>query len=574
MFSNKSSPNSILLSLIRYAKPGRDRPTCLRLLRILIIALQYMRYPFIFNSLDRLFRSYKSFAYYMLLTENSQKKIDLVKTYYQRSKIDCIRTYGFFQSIRIHDPETEILLASAAAKAMLSMQGTLRAFELLDFYISNIKQYAEILNNLKLHSAFLRLYLQACRQPGKRDNYIKTCGDLGRLSPGNDIRSSYYLAIDASSHDNKEYLAHMQKATSAGTGIRERAYSLLIDANVHCGNFKEACDIFTLARSDQPTYTETLLSGVVIENSRSCHKKGFLLFREYFETLGLAFPDSQITDSFDHCLRSIKFDLPEVRIPGNPKVSVIMPCYNGETFLDTSISSALGQTYKNLELIIVDDNSTDHSVEKMRQWASMDPRVRLMEKGINEGTYVSKNRAILKATGDFITFLDCDDWMHPEHIERHLNCTTKNIIMSYSDWIRVTEDFVPAVRQTGVFAHRNYSSMFIRKDVFFKAGYFDSVRSDADTEFLCRLDQIYDYRQIRKIDLPLSIGRLHNNSLTTSGPTAFDRAAISPMRLNYSNSWLDWHLHTLNSRLLKVPFPHSPRKFPAPDDILAPDVTT
>jgi len=526
-----------------------------------------MRCPFIFNSLDRLFRGYKSFAYYLMLTENRQEKTDLVRTYYQRSKIGCIRIYGFFRSIRAHDLETEILLASAAAKAMLSMQGTLRAFELLDFYISNINQYAEVLNSMKLHAAFLVLYMQACRQPGKRDNYIKTCGDLARLRPGNDIKSSYYLAIDASSHDNKEYLAHMRKATSAGTGIRGRAYSLLIDANVHCGNFEEACDVFTRARNDQPTYLETLLSGVVIENSRSCHKKGFLWFREYFETLGLAFPNSQTTDSFDHCLRSLKFDLPEFRITGNPKVSVIMPCYNGEAFLDTSISSALGQTYKNLELIIVDDNSTDRSVEKIRQWASMDTRVRLMKKDINEGTYVSKNRAILKATGDFITFLDCDDWMHPEHIERHLNCTTKDTIMSYSDWIRVTEDFVPAVRQTGVFAHRNYSSMFIRKDVFFKAGYFDSVRSDADTEFLCRLDQIYGYRHIHKINLPLSLGRLHNKSLTTSGPTAFDRAAISPMRLKYSDSWLAWHCKTMDTRALKIPFPHGPRKFDAPDEI-------
>jgi len=269
----------------------------------------------------------------------------------------------------------------------------------------------------------------------------------------------------------------------------------------------------------------------------------------------------------------LDLDLPEFLSSGDPRVSVIMTCYNGGSFIDTAIKSVLSQTYKNIELIIVDDNSTDHSVEKIKSWQSKDNRVELICKDKNEGTYVSKNRAILVSTGDFITFLDSDDWMHPKRIELHLKHTRAHHVMSFSNVIRITEDFIPAVKLVGGFTYTNLCSTFIRKDVFNRVGYFDSVRTCADSEFFRRVQLVYPRAQVKHIALPLTLARVHSRSLTTSGAAALDEYRISPVRLEYCDSWSKWHYATIDTNKLFVPFPHHPRVFDAPDAILVPNVT-
>lgn len=94
-----------------------------------------------------------------------------------------------------------------------------------------------------------------------------------------------------------------------------------------------------------------------------------------------------------------------------PFFSVIVPMYNKETAIQTSIRSILSQTYKNFEVIVVDDGSTDHSVDTIKQFS--DERLKFYSKS-NGGPSSARNYGIKKAQGDWITFLDADDILYPD----------------------------------------------------------------------------------------------------------------------------------------------------------------
>lgn len=90
-------------------------------------------------------------------------------------------------------------------------------------------------------------------------------------------------------------------------------------------------------------------------------------------------------------------------------ISVIMPCFNSAKFISSSIESVLSQLWSNLELIIVDDGSSDNSCEVVARYSESDQRVRLIELGRNRGAAFARNTAIEAAQGRFIAFLDSDD---------------------------------------------------------------------------------------------------------------------------------------------------------------------
>ncbi|MBR4390565.1 MAG: glycosyltransferase [Bacteroidales bacterium] len=94
-------------------------------------------------------------------------------------------------------------------------------------------------------------------------------------------------------------------------------------------------------------------------------------------------------------------------------VSVIMPCYNASAYIAEAIQSVLSQSYKEWELLVVDDGSTDNSAEIVSHFAKADDRIHLIEQP-NSGACRARNNGIEQATGEFIKFLDSDDMLEPE----------------------------------------------------------------------------------------------------------------------------------------------------------------
>lgn len=105
----------------------------------------------------------------------------------------------------------------------------------------------------------------------------------------------------------------------------------------------------------------------------------------------------------------------------NDLVTVIVAIYNAEQNLEKCIESVLGQSYKNIELILVNDGSTDNSLEICEKFLDIDSRVRIVDKE-NEGVSVSRNIGLIKAKGKYCCFLDADDWIEKKHVEGLLNC--------------------------------------------------------------------------------------------------------------------------------------------------------
>ena len=113
-------------------------------------------------------------------------------------------------------------------------------------------------------------------------------------------------------------------------------------------------------------------------------------------------------------------------VRSRPLVSIITPCYNSEKYISETIDSVVNQTYKHWELIIVDDISTDNSVEIIKKYSLKDSRIKyfiLEEKG---GASIARNKAIREATGTYIAFLDADDIWKPNKLEKQIQFMEKN----------------------------------------------------------------------------------------------------------------------------------------------------
>lgn len=98
------------------------------------------------------------------------------------------------------------------------------------------------------------------------------------------------------------------------------------------------------------------------------------------------------------------------------KVSVIVPVYNGEKHLRQCVESIMAQDYKNLEILLINDGSTDGSALLCEQLRKQDRRVRVVHKVKNEGLGAARNTSLEVATGDYIVFVDADDWIDPNHV--------------------------------------------------------------------------------------------------------------------------------------------------------------
>ncbi len=103
-----------------------------------------------------------------------------------------------------------------------------------------------------------------------------------------------------------------------------------------------------------------------------------------------------------------------------PQVTVIMPAYNAEKFIEETIASVQAQTFSDWELIVLDDGSKDETVKCVEKLASEDPRITILQNEKNMGVAKTRNRGIEMARGEYIALLDSDDVWYPEKLEQQL----------------------------------------------------------------------------------------------------------------------------------------------------------
>ena len=107
-----------------------------------------------------------------------------------------------------------------------------------------------------------------------------------------------------------------------------------------------------------------------------------------------------------------------MKVCGSKKVSVIIPVYNGKKAIKRCMDSVLNQTYKNLEIIVIDDGSSDGSSEYLHTLYP-NGEIQIITKA-NEGVAKTRNRGILMATGEYLAFVDQDDYLLPTYLEEYM----------------------------------------------------------------------------------------------------------------------------------------------------------
>lgn len=145
-----------------------------------------------------------------------------------------------------------------------------------------------------------------------------------------------------------------------------------------------------------------------------------------------------------------------------PEISVVMPTYNGSKHIEKAIESVIEQTYTNWELIIVDDCSTDNTIDIVRKYCDEDARIRIIRKEKNDGVAVTRNIGINAASGRTIALLDCDDVWVNNKLERQLNLQKRtNAEIVYCSYGFIDENDKHILRPFIVPEETNFEHMLV-----------------------------------------------------------------------------------------------------------------
>ena len=222
--------------------------------------------------------------------------------------------------------------------------------------------------------------------------------------------------------------------------------------------------------------------------------------------------------------------LPRMRAPvqatfraGCPSVTVIVPAFNCEATLAVTLDSLVRQDWPNVEILVVDDSSSDDTLQVAEEYERADGRVKVLAHGENRGAYAARNTALQQAQGRYITVCDAGDWAHPERIRLQVSdLLASGSLVNWSQWVRCDARlrFHPRTRGLGRFVHDNPSSLMFDRAVFAACGEWDDIRVSGDTEFRMRVQRLMKVIPRRVLEgCPLTIGILEDASLTQAHDT-------------------------------------------------------
>jgi glycosyltransferase involved in cell wall biosynthesis len=206
--------------------------------------------------------------------------------------------------------------------------------------------------------------------------------------------------------------------------------------------------------------------------------------------------------------------------PTAPLITVIIPLYNGADFIEQTLRSVIAQTYQNLEIIVVNDGSTDHSPQLVQGLIAEDNRIEIITKP-NGGVASARNLGIGRALGEWIGFVDADDIWDPTFVQKVVDRTaflsdSVGVIYSWAQNINDRDQVIPGVHVayiTGnvygtLLCHNflgNASASVIRRSCFDRVGGYDSGLREAqaqgceDWDLYLRLAEYYDYAVIPEL---------------------------------------------------------------------------
>ncbi len=206
------------------------------------------------------------------------------------------------------------------------------------------------------------------------------------------------------------------------------------------------------------------------------------------------------------------------RSPSQPLVSVIIPAYNAEAFIAKTLASVLAQTYKNIEVLVVDDGSQDKTPEIVREFAKKDQRITLFQQ-LNSGVAAARNLALEKSKGEFIAPVDADDLWDYENLEKQVKLiqSDASVGLVYAWSVEIDEQdklsggfhgfdfegnvYLPLLYRNFI---GNASAVLIRKSCLEEVGVYDSqlrqkgAQGCEDWDLYLRIAEYYQVGVIRE----------------------------------------------------------------------------
>lgn len=220
-----------------------------------------------------------------------------------------------------------------------------------------------------------------------------------------------------------------------------------------------------------------------------------------------------------------------------PQVSVLMTVYNGQPYLEQSLQSVRAQTFRDYEFVIVDDGSTDGSLEVLRRYAAEDPRIRLIANEVNQGQTPCLNQGIAEARGAWIARQDADDLSNPRRLELQIREVTARphlSLLGANGWLIDSEDrslglINAPVGEAGVRWSSVFYNPFLHTAVLFRrqlaldlGGYSTAFRIAQDYDLWMR---IMEHHPADNLVERLVTYRVHGKSLSNSDRETTTREA-------------------------------------------------
>ncbi|SEJ49013.1 glycosyltransferase [Demequina mangrovi] len=247
-----------------------------------------------------------------------------------------------------------------------------------------------------------------------------------------------------------------------------------------------------------------------------------------------------------------------------PLVSVLIPAFNCEDTIGYAIDSVLAQTHRSLEVIVVDDASTDGTRAVVEDRIGRDSRLSLVRLTANGGAYAARNIALAGAAGDLVTVHDADDWAHPQQIATQVarHAEAQGVIATVVERVRVDD----ALQLRSGFA-RSSPTFMVARAVFDELGVWQELRINADTEFTDRFARMYGRDAIVTVSgrVPFTLARISGRNLTADGPRGLRYIAhASGARAQHLEASRAWQNSAAFSTGAPTLDPDCDRPFPIP----------
>ena len=206
-----------------------------------------------------------------------------------------------------------------------------------------------------------------------------------------------------------------------------------------------------------------------------------------------------------------------------PLISIITPSYNSEKYISETIESVLAQTYKNWEMIIVDDVSSDDSLQIIEQYTQKDSRIKVIRSKQNMGPAHARNRAIKEAKGRYIAFLDSDDVWFPKKLEKQIQFLTENnLVITYSAYETMDEN-CKYINTRNIQTSITYNDMLKSNHIGNLTGIYDTdffgkvyMKECGHEDYVLWLELLKQIESTKGLSEPLAKYRIMSKSLSSN----------------------------------------------------------